>query len=450
MRNFLFAKVELWLVVLLALLGLLAAVGFGAAVLDGERETGRFGSLGAAALDVAEIPDTVKELMKGDTSMQAFQPDRFSDKPAGWTIAPDASLSGYVLLSHYDGTRQRHVVQLVSLADGTVKHEWLPDADAFLAGAPRESKIAEYTLWNTKHYRAIHPILDAKGELLIKDHQSYLYALDACGNKLWEQTGILLHHSTESDGEGGYWIPGYVEPSEIEKVSPDFVDDALVHLGPDGKVLWKRSATQILLDHGMEYAVFGAGRYQKDAVHVNDIQPVLADGPYWKKGDLFLSFRHLSMIMLYRPSTDEVIWYQQGPWMAQHDVDILDDHRIGVFNNNAYDKGMGARVHGTSEITVHDFTTGRDDTPWQKAFEGADILTLFEGLFTALPGDVAMIEEENSGRLIFAGQDGKILAEFVNKGADGKAYRMGWSRYMSQAEGDAALATLAGGGCDAP
>ena len=34
--------------------------------------------------------------------------------------------------------------------------------------------------------------------------------------------------------------------------------------------------------------------------------------------------------------------------------------------------------------------------------------------------------------------------------AEGKAYRMGWSRYMSQAEGDAALATLAGGGCDAP
>lgn len=422
-------------------------VAFGTLVLDGERETNRFGALAQAALDVAEIPDTVKELAKGDTSMQAFQPDRFADKPAGWTIAPDAGLPGYVLLSHYDGDRQRHVVQLVALADGAVKHEWLPDADTLLQGAPRESHLIEPTLWNTRHYRAIHPYLAPSGELLIKDHQSYLYALDPCGKKLWEQTGILFHHSTESDGEGGYWIPGYADPSGIERVAPDFVDDALVHVGPKGDILWQKSVTQILLDHGMEYDLFGAGRYQKDPVHLNDIEPVLADGPYWNKGDLFLSFRHLSMILLYRPATDEVLWYQQGPWLAQHDVDILDDHRIGVFNNDAYDKGTGARVYGVNEITVHDFATGADSDPWKAAFEGADVHTLFEGLFTALPGDVAMIEEENSGRLLFARTDGSVLAEFINKGKDGKLYRLGWSRYMAQSDGDAALASL-NGSCD--
>ncbi len=447
MRNILFAKVEVWLVVLLVLLGLLGLVAFGAAVLDGERGTQRFGPLGEAAVTVAEIPDTVKELAAGDTSMQAFQPNRFADTASGWTFAPDAGLTGYVLLSHYDGDRLRHVVQLVSLADGAVKHEWLPDADTLLQGAPRESQLAEYTLWNTRHYRAIHPYLTPSGELLIKDHQSFLYALDACGRKLWDQTGVLFHHSTESDGAGGYWIPGYVEPSAIEKIAADFVDDALVRLGPKGEVLFTKSVTQILLDHGMEHAVFGAGRYQKDPIHLNDIEPVLTDGPYWKKGDLFLSFRHLSMIMLYRPATDEVIWYQQGPWLAQHDVDILDDHRIGIFNNDAYDKGTGARVYGVNEITVHDFATGTDSDPWKAAFEGADIHTLFEGLFTVLPGDVAMIEEENSGRLVFARPDGTMLASFINKAGDGLSYRMGWSRYLTAAEGDAALANL-GGTCN--
>jgi hypothetical protein len=446
-RNILFAKLEVWLVLLLALLGLLGLVVFGAAVLDGERETRRFGPAGAAALAIAEIPDTVKALAAGDTAMQAFQPGRFADMAAGWTFAPDAALTGYVLLSHYDGDRRRHVVQLVSLADGAVKHEWLPDADSLLAGASRESHLIEPTLWNTRHYRAIHPYLTSSGELLIKDHQSYLYALSPCGEKLWEQTGILFHHSTESDGAGGFWIPGYVDPSEIDKAAPDFVDDALVHVGPRGEILSRKSVTQILLDHGMEHDVFGAGRYQKDPVHLNDIEPVLEDGTYWKKGDLFLSFRHLSMIMLYRPSTDEVLWYQQGPWLAQHDVDILDDHRIGVFNNDAYDKGTGARVYGVNEITVHDFTTGIDSDPWKAAFEGADIRTLFEGLFDLLPGDVAMIEDENSGRLIFARPDGAVVATFVNKSADGTSYRMGWSRYMSQADGDAALTQL-GGACD--
>ena len=99
-------------------------------------------------------------------------------------------------------------------------------------------------------------------------------------------------------------------------------------------------------------------------------------------------------------------------------------------------------------ITVHDFTTGTDSDPWRKAFEGADIHTLFEGLFAVLPGsDVAMIEEENSGRLLFAHADGRVLAEFINKGKDGKSYRMGWSRYLTEAAGDAALSGL-GGTCN--
>ncbi len=447
MQRLLFAKIEFWVVLLILLIAGLGVIGFGAAVLDGERESGRFGPAGPAALAVAEIPDTVKELLQEDRSMAAFVPGRFADKPTGWTFAPGAQEPGYVLLSRYDGDRARHVVELVSLSDGTVKHRWMPDADTLLAGAPRESLIAEYTNWNTRHYRAIHPILTESGTLIIKDHQSFLFALDACSKKLWSQETVLFHHSTESDGEGGWWIPGYIEPNQIDRASPDFVEDSLTHVASDGTVLENISAAEILLRHGMEYALFTAGRYQKDPIHINDIQPVLEDGPYWKKGDLFLSFRHLSMLMLYRPSSDEIIWQKQGPWLAQHDVDIIDDHRIAVFNNNAYDKGTGARVYGTNYITVYDFATGQTSTPWAAATEKPDIKTLFEGLFQMLPDGRLMIEEENSGRLVIVTQEGETVAEFINKAEDGLSYRMGWSRFMTKEAGDAVLAHLTGS-CD--
>jgi hypothetical protein len=81
--------------------------------------------------------------------------------------------------------------------------------------------------------------------------------------------------------------------------------------------------------------------YNDDPTHLNDIQPVLADGPYWKKGDLFVSLRNISSIMLYRPSTDQIVWMKRGPWLSQHDVDILDDHRISVYDNNVQDRGAG-------------------------------------------------------------------------------------------------------------
>lgn len=447
MQRLLFAKIELWAVLLLGLLGLLGLVGFGAAVLDGEREAGRFGPAGAAALAVAEIPETVKTLLKPDLAMAAFSPHRFGDKPAGWSFGTGPRPAGYLLLSRYDGDRARHVVDLLSLADGTVRHEWLPDADALLADAPRTSRIAEYTNWNTRHYRAIAPILADDGTLVIKDHQSYLYGLGACSEKLWSQYGVLLHHATESDGAGGWWIPGYAEPSAVERVSPGFTDDSLVHLGPKGEILWQKSLTQILLDHGMEYALFTAGDYQPDPLHLNDIEPVLADGPYWKKGDLFLSLRHMSAILLYRPATDEIVWMKQGPWLAQHDVDVLDPTHIAVFNNNAFDRGTEARVHGTNEIVVYDFATGTVSRPWDAAMKAADVKTLFEGLFTVLPDGTALVEEENSGRLLILGQDGTVRAEFVNKGGDGLSYRLGWSRYLTPAEGEAALARLAATSC---
>ena len=444
MQRLLFAKIELWAVLILLFLFSLGVIVFGAAVLDGEREGNRFGPVSNVALTVAEIPDTVKTLIKGDHAMMAFQADRFGDKPAGWTFAPGPRPEGYILLSRYDGDAKRHVVEMVSLADGAVKHSWKPDAEALLADAPRDSKIAEYTNWTNEHYRVIHPYLTENGELIIKDHQSYLFALGSCSEKLWGRTEELLHHSTESDGEGGFWIPGYYEPSEIRRVSADFIDDALVHLGPDGSVIHKQSATRIFLRHRMEYLIFTAGDYQKDPLHLNDIQPVLKDGPYWKKGDLFLSFRHQSMVMLYRPSTDEIVWMQQGPWLAQHDVDILDDTRIAIFNNKAYDRGTGARVHNTNQITVYDFATGEISVPWARAMEQPDVKTLFEGLFRVMPGNLLMAEEENSGRLLILSPDGGTIGEFINKAADGMAYRMGWSRYMTQAEGDAALAQLSG------
>lgn len=449
MQRLLFAKIELWAVLLLGLFGILGLVAFGAAVLDGERETGRFGPLGPAAVAVAEIPDTVKALLSPDLAMAAFSPRRFGDRPAGWTFAEGPRPEGYLLLSRYDGDRDRHVVELVSLADGTVRHTWLPDADRLLADAPHTSRIAEYTNWNTRHYRAIAPILAEDGTLVIKDHQSYLYGLDACSEKVWSQYGVLLHHATESDGAGGWWIPGYVEPSAVERVGAGFTDDSLVHLGSKGEILWQKSLTQILLDHGMEYALFTAGDYQDDPIHLNDIEPVPEDGPYWKKGDLFLSLRHMSMVMLYRPSTDEIVWSKTGPWLAQHDVDILDATRIGVFNNNAYDRGTDARVHGTNEIVVYDFATGEVSRPWDAAMKAADVKTLFEGLFQVLPDGSAMVEEENSGRIVFVGQDGTVRAEFINKAADGLAYRLGWSRHLTQEQGDAALARLSATACPA-
>ncbi len=283
---------------------------------------------------------------------------------------------------------------------------------------------------------------------MIKDHQSYLYGLDACSEKVWSQYGVLLHHATESDGAGGWWIPGYVEPSGVERVGAGFTDDSLVRLGPRGEILWQKSLTQILLDHGMEHALFTAGDYQDDPIHLNDIEPVLEDGPYWKKGDLFLWLRHLSLVVLYRPSEGRLVWSRQGPWMAQHDVDVLDDHRIAVFSNNAYNAGYGDYVRGSNEVLVYDFATGEVTSPWRDALLALGVKTRSEGLAEVTPAGNLVIEDENNGRLLILGPDGQLLASYLNRAGDGSIFTMGWSRIVAPALAESALAAVsARGGC---
>ena len=143
-------------------------------------------------------------------------------------------------------------------------------------------------------------------------------------------------------------------------------------VSPSGKLLYSKSVTQILLRHGYANWLFGTDVYNDDPTHLNDIEPVLADGPYWKKGDLFLSLRNVSAIMLYRPSTDEIVWMKRGPWMSQHDVDILDDHRIGIYDNAAEDRGDEEKPYfpSSSQIMVYDFASKQNQPAARKGDEG--------------------------------------------------------------------------------
>ena len=163
-----------------------------------------------------------------------------------------------------------------------------------------------------------------------------------------------------------FWVPTDQEPVTIKGVPKKFHDDSIAMVTPDGKLLMNRSVAQILIDNGLGYLLFSGDGSFPDPMHLNDIEPVRKDGPFWRKGDLFLSLRNTSTVMLYRPSTNKVIWHKTGPWSKQHDVDILDDHRISIFNNNGREKWVAFR---TAEVNIYDFATDEVTSPWRAALE---------------------------------------------------------------------------------
>ena len=68
----------------------------------------------------------------------------------------------------------------------------------------------------------------------------------------------------------------------------------------------------------------------RDVIHINDVQPVEISNKYMEKGDLFISIRTLSSIIQYRPKNNKIIRYIKGPFIKQHDVDILGNAEIAI------------------------------------------------------------------------------------------------------------------------
>ncbi|MBS0563633.1 MAG: hypothetical protein JSR87_03875 [Proteobacteria bacterium] len=441
MQRFMFGKVEVWLVLLLAILGLVAALLFGSVVLQTEQGDRRFGRLGAAAVEAATLPLTFETILRNNDTRLAQRVQKLDGK-SGWLRAGDGARlagEGYLLLSRFDGNIEGAAIELVDLRDLTVRYRWQPDATALFADMTPVK--GEDDLWSRRYFEAVHPFLLPDGSLIIKDHHTPLFRIDACGRKLWAEQTQIYHHSTERDVDGNLWIPVHVQPHN-PLYADGFHEDGLAQVSTDGKLLQVRSMVDIFARNGLTPQLFSVGTFNDDPIHLNDIQPVLADGPYWKKGDLFLSLRRLSTVMLYRPSTGQILWRKQGPWIGQHDVDILDDHRISVFDNRAMGFGKGPVIDGANQIAIYDFATGQVETPMRSILAKLEIKTYSEGLLDLTGAGNLLVEEENSGHLLILAPDGTLLAEYVNRDDRGRVFTTSWSRTISRAEGDSVLAAI--------
>jgi len=430
-----FKKIEIWVLYLVILSSILFAVGFGVLVRQELVGSIKAGWISKTALTLAEIPVNIKELLQGGALVAE---DRFPNLD-GFDGTPNTEES-YLLLSRYDGDLQEGVVELVDLTNFEVLHTWNPDIDAFnnLVEQVDEFKFLERDNNNLREILT-HPKLVHDGGLLFQNF-SPLREINACSKLIFQNTHDRFHHSIETDFNKNIWVPSSLNPQSlpVEKVGRNmiraigFEDAAIVKLSPDGKILFEKAVSQIFIDNGLEYLLFSVGdqHFAIDPIHLNDIQPVDFDGEYWKKGDVFLSLRHQSMVLLYRPSSNEIIWKGTGPSFHQHDVDILDNHRISIFNNNSKDFVEGDVVDGHNEVIIYDFKTDEYSSYLKDSLVNNDVRTITEGRSQILPNGDLFIEETNYGRTLYFNADGSLRWSHVNRAENENVYLVGWSRIL--------------------
>ena len=206
------------------------------------------------------------------------------------------------------------------------------------------------------------------------------------------------HHALNMDADGNIWYCS----TDFNWDSEDQLVDKLNCISPEGKELHSYSIKDILVNNGLEAVFYMPAIDMVDKTHLNDIQPVLKDGPYWKQGDLFVSLRNLNMVFLYRPSIDSILWHSFGPWINQHDVDILTDSTIAVFNNNrkrkvGEDPNASANKNEVSNVIVYNIHSGEWSNPVEAYTQNKRFYTGIEGSQEFLNDHQLIMEETIPG-----------------------------------------------------
>lgn len=468
LERLLFKKVELWVVFVILLLGLVGTLLFAMAVADLMIGKNRFGPLAPAVRQVVSAHSTVAELVKETRSpgRALLARNQRHAEAAGFDFAYDAGTrpeAPYLLVNRFDRDRLKSVSELVDLDAQTVVHSWVYDPDPIWQDSTLDTPLVDLAVDRaTARFRGTHALVEPDGEVVVHGMGSPLLKFDLCGDLLWQQDEVVYHHSIEVDAEGNYWVPAQLIPKTVDLGGADFMDDGIVQVSPEGEILSSRSVIGILDDNGLSHLIYGHGWEQADPIHLNDIQPVMEDGPIWQAGDLFLSVRNRSLVLLYRPATDEIVWHQAGPWIHQHDIDILDDRRISVFDNAARlisteapscpawrDTDPCLDTPERNRRTVVDLVDGTVSDTYAAAFTANQIVTHKQGLQEISPDGTLFVEETNLGRMLAATEDGTVAWSYVNRAeTDGRVYTLNWSRLVDRATGDAVRARLDGGTCD--
>jgi hypothetical protein len=323
--------------------------------------------------------------------------------------------------------------------DGREVHAWqLPFSEVWDDSSPIEDPQPDpYMYWRKAH---VYPNGDLLAIYVATGDSPWGYGLvriDKDSQLIWKFLG-QTHHDLDVGEDGRIYVLTHEVRDNTYRDFPQLavprIDDFVEVLSPDGEVLRKVSIADALINSPYARLLTRVVWYTKgDYLHTNGIDVVgpelAAKLPLARPGQVLLSFREIDTIALLDLDEERIVWALRGPWLAQHDPDILPDGNILLFDNLGHflDADGSDAEGGGGRSRILEFDPATMAITWQYAGSEAEP---FESDVRAsqqrLPNGNTLITEETGGRILEVTRDGAIVWEFVNpvraegRGAEGE------------------------------
>ena len=353
-------------------------------------------------------------------------------------------LSGFVLVSHVSSNGPS-TVSLINLSNRSCRIIKLPVdsgllsqySDVLIGSEPRRQS-AFYS-----RHRVWHPYLSEDGTLTYTIPWNDLISVDLkTGQEKWRVRGAF-HHSIEPDANGDLWVCGAVQPESISNQNSKthhsnkvFEDQALVKVSPSGRILQVVSVADLILYSGLESLLYGSSNpnVNFDPIHLNQITPILNDSGVFKKGQILISLRNISTILLIDPDSQSVVWHGSGNWMNQHCVMPVAPSTFSVLDNHSFASGeYWLNSAWRTRIVTHNIETGRASEVRVNDECPRDFHLPIEGRALPVSSSHWMIEDCLHGTVMIFGNQ-KLVFKWSNLYPNETVGITSWCRYINNSD----------------
>ncbi len=308
-------------------------------------------------------------------------------------------------------------LRLIDL-QGDPVHRWNANPEQIWSESPHQDYATGSK--DEKHETYVHgSLLFPSGDVVFNLEYLGCVRMDWFGRVLWKLP-YRTHHSLFQDHRGRIWSCGQKwheqSNSDWPGLDPPFVEDTILELSPDGKILSERSVLDILYQSGYQRLMFLA-RLQNtgDVLHLNDVEILAPDKAAaferFQSGDILISLKHIHTVMVLDGRTDRVKWSLTHPFFGQHDPDFTADGHILVFNND-YDHCDDESTEDGSQILRVDPESRSVSVVYGDRSEEL-FFTKLGGKHQILANGNILITEAGTGRVFEISRDREIVWEWV-------------------------------------